>query len=73
MRIFLPKWRTGSAWLPFAFYGYLKAQEDKHKLVVDPVAGAVVQGYLSSEAERTRPVSDRADSEYAWGSAAAGI
>lgn len=27
----------------FTVYGYLRSQEDKHKLVVDPVAGPVVQ------------------------------
>lgn len=37
------KMANGQCVAPFAFYGYLKAQEDKHKLVVDPVAGAVVQ------------------------------
>ena len=34
---------NGQCVAPFAFYGYLKAQEDRHKLVIDPVAGAVVQ------------------------------
>ena len=28
---------------PFAAYGFLKAPEDKHKLMIDPVAGGIVQ------------------------------
>ena len=34
---------NGQCVAPFAFYGYLKSPEDRHKLVIDPVAGAVVQ------------------------------
>lgn len=33
----------GQCVAPFAAYGFLKSQEDKHKLIIDPVAGAVVQ------------------------------
>lgn len=33
----------GQCVAPFASYGFLKSPEDKHKLIIDPVAGAVVQ------------------------------
>lgn len=33
----------GQCVAPFAAYGFLKSPEDKHKLIIDPVAGAVVQ------------------------------
>lgn len=39
----LAKMLDGQCVAAFAFYGYLKSPEDKHKLVADPVAGAVVQ------------------------------
>ena len=39
----LAKMTDGQCVAAFAFYGYMKSPEDKHKLVIDPVAGAVVQ------------------------------
>lgn len=39
----LAKMTEGQCIAAFAFYGYLKSPKDKHKLVIDPVAGAVVQ------------------------------
>ena len=39
----LAKMLDGQCVAAFAFYGYLKSPEDRHKLVADPVAGAVVQ------------------------------
>lgn len=39
----LAKMTDGQCIAAFAFYGYMKSPEDKHKLVIDPVAGAVVQ------------------------------
>mgnify|MGYP001625241216 FL=1 len=39
----LAKMTDGQCIAAFAFYGYLKSLEDKHQLVIDPVAGAVVQ------------------------------
>ena len=39
----LAKMTDGQCVAAFAFYGYMKLPEDKHKLVIDPVAGAVVQ------------------------------
>ena len=37
------KMADGQCVAAFAFYGYLKSPEDKHKLIIDPVAGAVVR------------------------------
>lgn len=37
------KMADGQCVASFAFYGYLKSPEDKHKLIIDPVAGAVVK------------------------------
>lgn len=37
------KMLDGQCVAPFAFYGYLKSPDDKHKLVIDEYAGAVVQ------------------------------
>lgn len=37
------KMEDGQCIAAFAFYGYLKSPEDKHKLIIDPVAGAVVK------------------------------
>lgn len=37
------KMADGQCVAAFAFYGYLKSPEDKHKLIIDPVAGAVVK------------------------------
>lgn len=34
---------NGQCVAAFAFYGYLKSPQDKHKLIIDPVAGAVVK------------------------------
>lgn len=39
----LAKMTDGQCVAAFAFYGYMKSPEDKHKLIIDPVAGAVVQ------------------------------
>ena len=39
----MAKMENGQCIAAFAFYGYLKSPQDKHKLVIDPVAGAVVQ------------------------------
>lgn len=39
----LAKMTDGQSIAAFAFYGYLKSPEDKHKLIIDPVAGSVVQ------------------------------
>ena len=39
----LAKMTDGQCIAAFAFYGYLKSPEDKHQLIIDPVAGAVVQ------------------------------
>ena len=39
----LAKMTDGQCVAAFAFYGYMKSPEDKHKLVIDPVEGAVVQ------------------------------
>ena len=39
----LAKMTDGQCVAAFAFYGYMKSPEDRHKLVIDPVAGAVVQ------------------------------
>ena len=33
----------GQCVAPFAFYGYLKSPEDKHVLIIDPVAGSIVK------------------------------
>lgn len=37
------KMLDGQCVAPFAFYGYLKSPDDKHKLVIDDYAGSVVQ------------------------------
>lgn len=37
------KMTAGQCVAPFAFYGYLKSEEDKHKLVMDEVAASVVR------------------------------
>lgn len=37
------KMKDGQCVAAFAFYGYLKSPEDKHKLIVDSVAGSVVK------------------------------
>lgn len=37
------KMADGQCVAAFAFYGYLKSPEDRHKLIIDPVAGAVVK------------------------------
>lgn len=37
------KMEDGQCVAAFAFYGYLKSPEDKHKLIVDSVAGSVVK------------------------------
>lgn len=37
------KMTAGQCVSPFALYGYVKSPEDKHKLIVDPVASSVVQ------------------------------
>jgi len=37
------KMAAGQCVAPFASYGFLKSPEDKHKLILDPVAEAVVQ------------------------------
>lgn len=37
------KMLDGQCVAPFAFYGYLKSPDDKHKLVVDSYAGSIVQ------------------------------
>ncbi len=37
------KMAAGQCVSPFALYGYLKSPEDKHKLIIDPVAASVVQ------------------------------
>jgi len=37
------KMTAGQCVSPFALYGYVKSPEDKHKLIVDPVAASVVQ------------------------------
>lgn len=49
------KMTAGQCVAPFAFYGYLKSEEDKHKLVMDEVAASVCTGYLPHENAGLQP------------------
>lgn len=48
-------YKQGKYFAPYAFYGYMKSPEDKHKLIVDPIAAEVIRRIYALRISGTMP------------------
>lgn len=48
-------YKQGKYFAPYAFYGYTKSPEDKHKLIIDPIAAEVIKRIYALRLSGTMP------------------